>query len=315
MSNETTSVPDSWESRIEQFAKIVGLSIEEVETAFAAKPFELKKDTPYVMEMFSDETIIPFGDLRNMFCEKRDVSMPKLRLGLKYLRGPKEKREVATTTIDPDMMDLQTKYGIKTRFDDLGAEELIPNYNPTKQNRITKALQKMFNDKPVIAFKPDSKTIAVEETVNYISDLNDGLPEEDAIEVDGELVRLYAIGKIPHETIEEDPLFAGHPLKRGRSILNRFDWSDFNKSERQFVRLLVDEGAIDPEDRMQIRAIMSDIRSEGTKSLKGVFPEVYMLFKELMKTEELPKLQMSLEEATTTRTNNPFGIGSSHRSY
>ena len=308
MTTENKSVPDSWENRIEQFAKIVGLSTEEVEKALAEKPFELTKDTPYVLEMFSDDSITPFGDFRKIFCDDiRVVSLPKLRLGIKYLRGSKEKRDEATTQVDPDLMSLQTKYGIKTRFADLGPEELIPYYKPTKQNRISKALKDMFNDRKVIAFKPDSKKVAVEETINYITDVNDGLPEEDAIEVDGELVRLYAIGQVPNKVIEEDPLFEGQPLKRGRSVVNRVNWSTISKEKRQFVRILVNEDEINPNDRMHVRQLVQDL-TRTMDSIKGLYPESYMLFKELQKQDDLPKLQLSLDEVNG-KTNNPFAIG------
>jgi len=311
MTTPTVTVPDSWGSRIDQFAKIIGLSVEEVNTAFAEKPFELTKNTPYVMEMLSDESITPFGDLRKMFNDDRDVSLPKLRLGLKYLRGTKDQRTTATNEVDPDLYDLQTKYGIRTRFEDLGPEELIPSYNPQKQNRISNALKKIFADKKVIAFKPDSKQVAVDETINYIVDINDGLPEEDTIEVDGELVRLYAIGKVPHEVVEEDPLFEGQPLKRGRSIVNRVNWNDIHKPERQFIRVLVNENAINPNDRLQIRAVLADLQDKGTTALKVVFPEAFMKFKELQKKDELPKLQLDLD-AVNGKANNPFGINRSY---
>lgn len=313
MTTKNTSAPDSWGTRIEQFAKIVGLELTEVEAAMAEKPFELTKDTPYVMEMLSDNEVTPFGDIRKMFCDDRDVSLPKLRLGVKYLRGPKDKREEATTNIDPDIMDLQTKYGIKTRLSDLGAEELIPLYNPTKSNRITQTLKDMFGSQKVIAFKPDSTVIAVEETVNYIVDINNGLPEEEeAIDVDGELVRLYPIGKLPNQTVEEDPLFVGQPLKRGRSVVNRVNWTEFDQQARQFARILVDEEEIDPDDRLHIRQLLADLRS-GINTRKEQYPETYMIFKELQMKDGLPKLILSMDEASTSKVNDPFGIKSNRR--
>ena len=306
MTTQNTTLPNSWEDRIDQFAKIIGLSIEEVEAAFAEKPFELTKETPYVLEMLSDDEVTPFGDIRKMFCDDRNISLPKLRLGIKYLRGPKEVRETGTGEVDPDLMELQTKYGIKTRFEDLGAEELLPHYNPQKQNRIFKALKNIFGNKPVIAFDPDTNRVAVEETVNYIVDLNDGYPEVNAIEVKGELVTLHPIGVMPDRTVEEDPLFKGQPLKRGRSIVNRINWSGIGKEERQFARLLVEEGEFNPNNRMEVRQVLTDVQG-GIDELKDVYPEVYMKFKQLKKRDELPKLIMALEDVNT-RVNNPFGI-------
>lgn len=309
MTTNKTSLPESWEDRINQFSKIIGLSEKEVESALSEKPLELTKETPYVLEMLSDDSIVPFGDLRKIFSDDRNVSLPKLRLGIKYLRGPKEVRDIGTEEIDPDLLELQTKYGIKTRFEDLAAEDLIPCYNPSKQNRITKALKNMFGDKPVVAFKPDSKQVAVEETVNYIIDIADGLPEEDAIEVDGELVKLYPIGKIPNQVVDEDPLFEGQPLKRERSIVNRINWADISMPERQFARLLVNDNTINPNDRIHVRQLLLDLK-EGIAELKKTYPETYMKFKELQRKDELPKLHLTLDEAT--KKNNPFGINRSY---
>jgi len=305
MTTNTSNLPISWEDRINQFSKIIGLTEAQVESALAEKPLELTKETPYVLEMLSDDSIVPFGDLRKIFSDDRNVSLPKLRLGVKYLRGPKEVRDIGTEEVDPDLVELQTKYGIKTRFEDLGAEDLIPCYNPSKQNRITKALQAIFGDKPVIAFKPDSKQIAIEETINYIIDINDGLPEEDAIEVNGELVQLYPIGKLPNQTIDEDPLFEGQPLKRNRSIVNRFNWDGISKEIRQMARILVNRNDIDANDRMKIRSLFDSSTTMGT--IKKIFPEAYMQFKQLSRTDELPKLILTMDQAIS-KNNNPFGI-------
>ena len=304
MSTQNTSVPDSWESRIEQFAKIIGRSIQEVEAALAEEPLKLTKDETYILEMLSDENITKFGDFRSLFCDSKNVSLPKLRLGMKYLRGSKEQRETGTDTVDPDIVDLQIKYGFKTRFSDLGPDELIPYYNPEKQNRVYKALKDIFGEKPVIAFKPDSKKVAVEETVNYITDIKDGLPEEKAIEVDGELVKLYSVGRIPHEVIEEDPLFEGKPLKRGRSIVNRMNWTNISKEIRQFARIAINRNDIDPNDRINIRTLFNP--SATLKTLNEIYPEAHMEYKELKLKDELPKLQLSLDDVNGS--NNPFNI-------
>ena len=63
-----------------------------------------------------------------------------------------------TETVDPDMLDLQRKYGINIKFklDDLGAEELIPLYNPIKKNAIYNSLVKKLGDilrLPVFGFR------------------------------------------------------------------------------------------------------------------------------------------------------------------
>ena len=296
--NSNHSEPDTWENRIKQASVFLGESPEIVEGIL--KEYGVEK-LPAGMQMLSDEKITPFGDLRAAFCDKHGFAVPKLRMAMAYLRGPISSGK--TDTIDPVMYDLQQKYGIRTRLEDLGIAELLPYYDPKKQNRIFKVLKDMFGDKPVIAFKPDSKEIAIEETSNYIVDVQDGMPEEDAIDVGGELVKLFPVGRMPDEVVDEDPLFVGQPLKRNRSIVNRVNWSGVDKPTRQFIRLLVLDKKIDPNDRLSVL----DILSKKMEYLKDVFQETYMQYKELKKKDELPKLQLSLDDVNG-KVQNPFNV-------
>ena len=311
---------DTWESRIEKAAKVMGLNPPQVEEILNSPSFKITKE-PCGLEMLSDESVTPFGDLRKLFCEDNEVAVPQLRMAIKYLRGDQKSKPTDTTiTVDPDILDLQKKYGINIKFklDNLGPEELIPLYNPTKKNAIYNSLIKKLGDKKIIAFKPDSNIVAIDETINYIVDLNDGYPEEDSIEVDGELVRLLPLGVLPNQEIEEDPLFPGSPLKRGRSIVNRIDWTYTSIETRQFFRILLNEKEINPNERLIIKATLDNNYICSKENLNNkdlvyfnrhLFPQSYLVFKEMKKKGELPKLTISISEATKSeRTNNPFGI-------
>jgi len=303
MTTDNASLPDTWENRIKQAAAFMGLTAEDVERIL--NDYGVQKE-PAGLEMLSDENVTPFGDLRKEFCENNKVAVPKLRMAMKYLRGPENSQK--TDTLDPVTLELQTKYGIKTRLEDLGVDELLPYYNPLKKNRVHKVLKDMFKDKKVIAFKPDTKEVAIDETANYMTDLNDGLPEEDSIEVDGELVRLYEVGQVPNQMIDEDPLFEGQPLKRNRSIINRVNWSGIAVDARQFFRILVIRGDLNPNDRIAVRQAI-ELLEKGTKAspwgeLKKVFSEAYLEYKELAAKGELPKLILTLEEISGT--NGPI---------
>lgn len=301
MSNTNTPVSqDSWENRIEQAANVMGISSEKVEQILATKGYEITKE-PCGLQMLSDEEVSPFGDLRRIFCEENDIAVPKLRMAIRFLRGPKDSPK--TTEIDPDLVALQTKYGFRMRMEDLGVEELLPHYKPNKKNRVYETLLKKFGDKAIVAFKPDSTEVAVNETLDYIADVEAGLPEEDTIDVDGELVKLYPIGKIPNQVVDEDPMFEGQPLKRGRSMINRFNWSVVKLEYRQLFRILVDRNDVDPNDRVNVANLIKKTISE----LKELFPEAYMTYKDLKAKGDLPKLVLSLDEATTKK-NDPFSI-------
>ena len=296
----TSTIPDTWENRIDQSANIMGLTPSEIESILATKGFEITKE-PCGLQMLSDEEVTPFGDLRKLFCEENEIAVPKLRMAIRFLRGPKDSPK--TTEIDTEMIALQTRYGFKMRMEDLGIEELLPYYKPNKKNRIYETLVKKFGDKRIIAFNPDTTEVAFNETLDYITDIQNGLPEEESIDVNGELVKLYPIGKIPNQIVEEDPLYEGHPLKRGRSIVNRFNWSSVKTEVRQLLRILVNRHDIESAERLTISQLMKKTLGE----LKELFPEAYMQYKELKSKGELPKLVLSLDEASTKR-NDPFSI-------
>jgi hypothetical protein len=304
------NIQDTWENRIEQASKIMGITPEKLESILNSKGFEITKE-PSGIEMLSDEQITPFGDLRKLFCEDNGIAVPKLRMAITYLRGNvKDSTKKYVDMIDPDLVELQQRFGIKFRLDDLGVEDLIPLYKPNKNNRITEALRKKFGSDPIIAFKPDSSEVAVEETINYLADLEQGFDKEETVDVDGELVRLYPLGVIPNQQVDEDPLFVGVPLKRDRSTINRVNWDGINLETRQFFRLLMAKKDIDPNNRIAL----SQILGKTFQELKDIFPETYLFLKECKANGSLPTLKMSLTDAnastkyTTSKTNNPFGI-------
>jgi hypothetical protein len=304
------NIQDTWENRIEQASKIMGITPEKLESILNSKGFEITKE-PSGIEMLSDEQITPFGDLRKLFCEDNGIAVPKLRMAITYLRGSvKDSTKKYVDMIDPDLVELQQRFGIKFRLDDLGVEDLIPLYKPNKNNRITEALRKKFGNDPIIAFKPDSSEVAIEETINYLADLEQGFDKEETVDVDGELVRLYPLGVIPNQQVDEDPLFVGVPLKRDRSTMNRVNWDGINLETRQFFRLLMAKKDIDPNNRIAL----SQILGKTFQELKDIFPETYLFLKECKANGSLPILKMSLTEAnastkyTTSKTNNPFGI-------
>lgn len=305
-SNPATSTSDTWESRIKTASTFMGLTVQQVEQGL--KDMGVEKE-PAGLEMLSDENITPFGDIRAVFCDNTtpgyNIPIAKMRMAMKYLRGPKGSQK--TDSVDPELVDLKRKYGIKMRVEDIEPAELLEHYHPDQPNHpITTALRKRFGDKKVIVFKPDSKTIDIEATANYIADLEQGFDEEETVESDGVLVRPFSVGQIPNQMIDEDPLFEGKPLKRGRSVVNRVNWTGIELSVRQFSRVVLDRGDIDTDDRFQIQEFMK-VASKGLAELKKAFPEADLEYREMAQKNELPKLTLTMESANGKK-QDPFGI-------
>jgi len=314
LSVTTTSTSDSWESRIQSAATFMGITIETVEAALKDMGVEKDNDGVPGTVMLSDEEITPFGDIRARFCDNPEygkIPIAKVRMGMKYLRGPQGSQK--TDSVDPEILALNRKYGIRMKLEDVDPSELLANYHPEQPNHpITVALKKRFGDSKVIVFKPDSTIVDIEATSNYIADLAQGYDAMETVESDGALVRLYEVGKIPNQMIEEDPLFEGKPLKRGRSTVNRVNWSGVSLQIRQRCRIIVDRGELDENDRLHVQDLMRMVNSSdeliALKELKKAYPEADLAYRELAKKNELPKLTLTMESASGKK-QNPFGVG------
>jgi len=301
--NPETSTSDSWESRIQSAATFMGLSTKEVEVGL--KELGVEKNLSG-LEFLSDEEVTPFGDIRKIFGDDKKIPLAKVRMAMKYLRGPKDSNK--TDTLDPEMIELKNKYGIKIKMENVDPAELLEYYHPERPNHpVSTALKKRFGNKPIIVFKPDSKKVDVDETANYISDLEQGFPEQETVEVDGVLVRVYPVGQIPNKMVDEDPLFPGRPLKRERSIVNRANWNNIDEETRKFCRIVVEMEEIDTDDKFAIREILK-LASKGISELRKVYPDSDLEYRERKQKDDLPKLHLSLQEVNGNSNNNPFGI-------
>ncbi len=295
---------DTWDYRIEQAAKILGLTPKEVEEILDHKDFKITS-SELRLEMISDEEVTPFGDLRKMFCDEKGITLPKLRMAIKYLRGPTGTKSTATK-VDPDLYALQQQFGIQVQLEDLDITQLLQHYNPKKPNKIHDILKSKYQDKygAFIAFKPDTTEVAIAETIENITDLEAGFKKQDAIFVNGEMVHLYNVGRVPSETVDEDPMFVGVPLKGNRSTINYVNWTSASQDERVFIRLLVESGRIDPKNRIE----SAKLATTKMEELKDMYPETYLKFKTLKKQQKLPTLKISMQEAEMSKANNPFGV-------
>jgi len=296
--------PDSWENRIAEASNYVGLTPQEVEEALTEYGVEKNK---FGLEALSDETATPFGDLRKIFCDDKGVKLPMLRLAMARLRGPKGSEKISD--VDTDLIKLKDRYGVELNISDIETEKLLEDYDPRKSSHpITKALKERYGSKSVIIFKAESEVVDLEATSDYIADLEQGYEEQDTFEVDGRLQRIYPVGQVPDQMVEEDPLFLGSPLRKGRSIKNRMNWNGVDGEIRQFCRIMVEQDEIDPNDKHDVRNLVSDIK-DGFNNLASQYVDIELTYRDLKKRGTLPVLKMSLQEATSTlKGNDPFGI-------
>lgn len=295
-----------WELRVHPAAQALGLTFDDLNDRL--------RGTMGVttIEMLDDDDVFKFGDFREEF---KDKPIGSLRMAFKFLR-PRKDAAVALTGEGEDPRTAQLKaLGLKVKLEDADTSTLLKLYVPDKpSDPVSNALKKRFGDKPVLAFKDDG-TLAVDESCQYIADVEQGYPEADAITVDGKLAKLYPIGTKPNVMVEEDPLFPGRPLRNGCSVVNNRNWKDVAQPTRQFCRIIATRGDIDINNKDAVLRLLERATGpqagsspdEPAKALTEAYEEAYMEFRELRQRGELPKLRVALG-STTSKPNNPFGV-------
>lgn len=308
MSSSPTVTQDSWESRIQLAAQILGLSVQEIEEGLASKEIGIK-NVPFALEMLSDEACFPFGAFAQVFHDQKGCDKGPVRWAYEKLRKPNGQTEKASK-MDPETILLKEKYGYKAKLDDVPSEKLLEDYDPEKvQSPIARVLKSRYGDNAVIVLDPETNQLAIGETLDLMTEVDRGQPIPEQVMVNGVLVRPLAVGEQPKLIVPEDPMFAGHPLKRNRSTVNHVNWEDVPTTARQLSRIIVERGQINPNDRLAVASFI-DLAKNGIDALKGIYPEAYLDFRERAEEGDLPKLVIDLKKA---KAQHPFSVGRNRR--
>jgi len=251
----------------------------------------------------ADSEDFKFGDFREAF---KEVGIVALRIAFRQLKGGKSETAAQTDpgSSDPRLDQLKA-LGLRIKLDDADPSVLLPLYLPAKPNDpVSTALHKRFGDRAVVAFHDDG-TVAVTESLEYISSQEQHYPEQTAITVDSKLTKLYAIGVRPNQMVDEDPLFPGQPLRSGHSVVNNRRWTEITLGCRQMCRLILERGEIDVNNKEAVLRLME--RAKSREALAVTYPEADMDFRERKDHDELPKLKVQLG-GTSNKPQNPFGV-------
>lgn len=283
--------------RITAAALALNLTVTDLGTKLDA--MGLKAD----VALLDNEEMFKFGDFREVFKDRGIVS---IRVAFKALKGGKTgDKQVVGEGADP-RMELLKQAGFKLRPGDADTKLLLSLYVANKINDpVTNALKTRFGDQPIIAFDEDG-TVNQTATLEYVSGLEQGFPASETVNINGRLVKLWPIGVVPDVLVDEDPLFPGSPLRNGVSLVNHRNWSKVSATNRQFCRLVVGHGDIDPDNHEAVLRLLERAQETDASKLCEVYPEVDLLFRDKAKRDELPKLKIELGQQA--KAQNPFGV-------
>lgn len=304
----------NWTDTVRKAAEAIGATAEADNTETADRiekslvdDLGLTKDDIGLADL-ADESTTPFGDLRASL-ERYGFKLVQIRKIVAILRGERSKGSTGDRS-----QTLRTKYGLKEGIKTARLQDLVADYDINEpDDPVSTELRRRFGEAKVIVLDPhaETPTVAIADTLDLMTDFKEGRGLSDKVMLDGLLVEPFAIGEKPHLILEEDPLFIGEPLRQnGRSTReNRIDWTPVKGEARQFVRVAVEMGAIEPTSRRDTKDIYL-AALDGIKSLESEFPEVGLEFRKRKQTGDLPKLKVI---PGSVKKNQPFGVGNRYR--
>ena len=203
--------------------------------------------------------------------------------------------------------------GIAVKAKDAPVENLLKLYRPElSEDPITRFLKDRFNSRKVILFVPGTSDIDVQATIDYIADLEQGYAEQEFVQTSGGLARPVAVGEKADKIVDEDPLNEGQPLRKDRSVVGfPANWTGIATEVRKLCRIIVDRNDVDTNNRHDVNSLIM-LAMKGFDTVKEVYPEAAVQYRELEAIEKLPTLRITLNGVG--RANNPFSVGKK-RSY
>lgn len=195
----------------------------------------------------------------------------------------------------------------KSKASKLSTEELLQHYDPEDgDSTIATRLKELSRGYKCIVFT-DEKEVDVLTSKKLLSEIRKGFSGRESIEVNDKTYKVYHVGEIPDNYVDENPLYPGRPLRPDGTCdqLNR-SWEGVPLNIRQFIRIAINSNEL-KIDREKAHDILDLALNKDLKSLRRRYSKAALAFDELEKTGDLPKLKILLgkpkEEGIFTFTN------------
>lgn len=190
---------------------------------------------------------------------------------------------------------------------------LLERYNPRElENAVSKRLREIGGNKRFIVFKSDG-TVNAPESNKMLEFLRRQHPEVETTVINGVPTRFYRLGEVPPGTnlAEENPIFAGRPLRDGVcDQLNR-SWQGVPLAVRQLIYLAVNRtGEMSRTPLVPNAHAILDLAldADAERKIRQRVSKASLLWDDLNAKDELPKLRIDLTKSVGGQAN-PFAIG------
>jgi len=195
------------------------------------------------------------------------------------------------------------------KVDKMSPLQLVCHFDPEEpDNAIAKRLTTLAKNQAFIVFTKGRK-VDVKTTADLLAEIRQGFPARDIIVIEGIPKKIYKIGELPNNEVDENPVFAGRPLRPdGTCDQTNRSWAGISEECCQFVRLVCQTGEM--KINVETAHYFLDTilaTDEPFKKLIGRFPKTYPTYEEAKTKGTLPRLKIAL--GGTQGNNSPFDQG------
>jgi len=194
-------------------------------------------------------------------------------------------------------------------------DELVAAFDPRQPSNLAAQEMKVRSgDRPCVVFDRDGG-VHRKLTAQCLQELVAGDPPRLTIEVGGKPSKVYKVGELPDETVDEHPLRRGTQLRRDGTDDLGIHWTGLKLDVRQLLHIAVHEtGELRVNGNDGVHDVFERASKDGAMSaLRTRYPQASIRFDELETAGNLPTLKIAKSGAQSGgRPNNPFG-GSGNR--
>jgi hypothetical protein len=196
--------------------------------------------------------------------------------------------------------------------DRMSYEELLGRYKPEEDNAVSAKLKSLSGGLRFIVFNIDGN-VDVTSSTKLLTEIKKGFGERpDAIFSEhGETKRIYAVGEVPAQSVDLNPLYKDRPLRPGEVCdQTGRSWEGIDLHLRQLVHI----AAYQTQELQITREKAHDILDVLTTNpnpeayLRSRYPKASLVFNESQTQDTLPKLKGIFRPRNTGSGKNPFQV-------
>lgn len=193
------------------------------------------------------------------------------------------------------------------KADRMTPKELVEHFDPEEPNNpVGKRLSDISRGEPFIVYET-GRIVDVDTTTKLLLELKSGFPQgRKTINVGDEIKPVYVIGYLPEHYVDENPIYAGRPLRPDGTCdqLNR-SWEGVEMEVRQFIRVGIDKSEMSVSREKAHDYLDWALKIDAMAFLRNRYPEVSVEFDRLKKEGTLPNLQIELGQPVAVEEGHP----------